>query len=77
VKNFLGMVVNGAAAALFAVGSLAGFHDISWSHAGVMAASAVAGGLAGSGLARRLPAPLVRRAVAIIAFALAGYYFAT
>ena len=49
-------VVNGAAAGLFAVGSLAGFQDVSWPHAGVMAASAVAGGLAGSALARRLPA---------------------
>lgn len=77
VKNVLGMVVNGAAAGLFAVGSLAGFQDVSWPHAGVMAASAVAGGLAGSALARRLPAAFVRRVVAIIAFALAGYYFAT
>lgn len=77
VKNVLGMVVNGAAAALFAAGSLAGGHDVSWPHAAVMAVAAVAGGLAGSAVARRLPARIVRRAVAIIAFALAGYYFVT
>jgi len=75
VKNVLGMLVNGAAAALFAVGSLAGSHNVSWPHAAVMAASAVVGGLVGSQVARRLPARIVRRAVAIIAFTLAGYYF--
>ncbi|MFM8378309.1 MAG: sulfite exporter TauE/SafE family protein [Planctomycetia bacterium] len=77
VKNVLGTVVNGVAALFFAVGSFAGSHAVSWPHAAVMAASAFGGGLAGSLIARRLPAPLVRRAVALIAFALAGYYFAT
>jgi uncharacterized membrane protein YfcA len=77
VKNVLGMVVNGAAAAFFAASSLLGGQDVSWPHAAVMAAAAVAGGLAGSAVARRLPARVVRRAVATIAFALAGYYFVT
>ncbi|MEI6239003.1 MAG: sulfite exporter TauE/SafE family protein [Planctomycetia bacterium] len=77
VKNVLGMLINGAAALLFAVGSFAGSHAVSWPHAAVMAASAVAGGFAGAIVARRLPAPIVRRAVALIAFALAGYYFIT
>ncbi|MFM8435069.1 MAG: sulfite exporter TauE/SafE family protein [Planctomycetia bacterium] len=77
VKNVLGTVVNGVVALFFAVGSFAGSHAVSWPHAAVMAASAFGGGLAGSLIARRLPAPLVRRAVALIAFALAGYYFAT
>jgi uncharacterized membrane protein YfcA len=76
VKNVLGTVVNGVAAIFFAVGSFAGSHAVSWPHAAVMAAGAVGGGLAGALVARRLPAPLVRRAVALIAFALAGYYFA-
>jgi uncharacterized membrane protein YfcA len=40
-----------------------------------MAAAAVVGGLAGSHLARRMPARIVRRMVAIIGFVLAGYYF--
>ena len=75
VKNMLGMVVNGAAAVLFAVGSLLGSHEVAWWHAGVIAAAAVVGGLAGSHLARRMPARLVRRLVAIIGFVLAGYYF--
>ena len=76
VKNVLGTVVNGVAAIFFAVGSFAGSHAVSWPHAAVMAASAVGGGLAGAFIARRLPARIVRRAVALIAFALAGYYFA-
>ena len=77
VKNVLGMVVNGAAAGLFAIGSLVGSHDVAWTHAAVMAVAAVIGGLGGSHLARRMPAAIVRRMVAIIGFALAGYYFAT
>lgn len=76
VKNWLAVLINGVAAAFFAIGSLAGSHAVSWPHAAVMAVSAFAGGFAGSVIARRLPAPLVRRAVALIAFALAGYYFA-
>ena len=40
-----------------------------------MGVSAVLGGLAGSHIARRLPAGVVRRGVAVIGFALAGYYF--
>ncbi len=75
VKNVLGMVVNGAAALLFASGAVLGFHQVAWGHAGVMAAAAVAGGLAGSHLARRMPARVVRRGVALIGFALAAYYF--
>jgi uncharacterized membrane protein YfcA len=77
VKNVLGTVVNGTAAALFAGGSLLGGQDVSWPHALVMAVASVIGGLGGSHLARRMPAATVRRMVAIIAFALAGYYFAT
>lgn len=75
VKNVLGMIVNGAAAGLFAVGAVLGSHEVAWRHAGVMAAAAVAGGLAGSHLARRMPARIVRRGVAIIGFVLAAYYF--
>ena len=77
VKNVLGTVVNGVAALFFACGSFAGSHAVSWPHAAVMAVSACSGGLVGSLVARRLPARIVRRAVALIAFALAGYYFAT
>ena len=75
VKNVLGMVVNGVAAGMFALGSLAGWHAVSWPHAAVMAVASIAGSLGASHLARRLPAPIVRRCVALIGFALAAYYF--
>ena len=76
VKNVLGMAINGTAAILFAAGSLlVGVHDVSWLHAAIMAVAAVLGSFAGAGVARRLPAPLVRRCVAAIGFALAAYYF--
>jgi uncharacterized membrane protein YfcA len=76
VKNVLGMAINGTAAILFAAGSVVGGqHDVSWPHAAIMAVAAVLGGLGGAAVARRLPAPLVRRCVAAIGFALAAYYF--
>jgi uncharacterized membrane protein YfcA len=75
VKNVLGMTINGVAAGVFAAGSLLGSHDVAWGHAAVMAVAAVAGSFAGSHIARRLPAAVVRRGVALIGFALAGYYF--
>ena len=64
-----------AAAGLFAVGSFLGSNDVSWGHAAIMAVAAVFGSFAGAGVARRLPAPFVRRGVALIGFALAAYYF--
>jgi uncharacterized membrane protein YfcA len=76
VKNVLGMVVNGVAAGMFALGSLAGWHAVSWPHAAVMAVASIAGSLGASHVARRLPARIVRRCVALIGFALAAYYFA-
>lgn len=75
VKNSLATVVNGIATAVFAAGSLLGSHDVSWPHAAVMAAAGMAGSLTASRLARKLPAATLRRVVAIIGFALAGYYF--
>jgi len=76
VKNVLGMAINGTAAVIFAAGSLLfGSHDVAWTHAVIMAVAAVLGGLVGANVARRLPATFVRRCVAAIAFALAGFYF--
>jgi uncharacterized membrane protein YfcA len=75
VKNVLAMVINGVSAAVFALGSLAGWHAVSWSHAALMAAASIVGSLCASHLARRLPARIVRRGVALIGFALAAYYF--
>ena len=74
VKNILATVVNGVATAMFAVGSLLGSHEVSWPCVAVMAVGSVAGGLAGSALARRLPAAAVRRGVAVLGFGLAAYY---
>jgi len=75
VKNVLATAINGTAAALFAAGSFLGSHDVSWGHAAIMAAAAVLGSFAGASVVRRLPAPFVRRCVALIGFALAAYYF--
>jgi uncharacterized membrane protein YfcA len=74
IKNVLGFAINAVAAALFATGSAAGGHQVSWSLAAVMVAGSVIGGLGGSVLARRMPAARVRRLVAIIGFGLSGYY---
>jgi len=75
VKNVLGSAINGTAAGLFAAGAACGLHDVAWLHAGIMAVAGTAGALVGSHLARRLPAALVRRCVAVIGFALAAKYF--
>jgi uncharacterized membrane protein YfcA len=48
---------------------------VSWLHVAVLAAGSVGGGITVSHVAQRLPAAVVRRLVAIIAFALAGYHF--
>jgi len=74
VKNLLAMAINATAAGVFTVGSLCGRSDVAWTEAGVMAGAAVAGGLAGGRLARRCPPRAVRRLVAVIGFALAGYH---
>jgi uncharacterized membrane protein YfcA len=74
VKNMLATAINGVAAAMFVLGSAAGSHDVSWPCVGIMAVASIGGSLAGSVVARRLPAAVVRRCVAIIGFALAGYY---
>jgi len=75
VKNALAMTINGVASAIFAFGSLLGSQDVSWPHAAIMAVAAVAGSFVGANVARRLPAAVVRRGVALIGFALAAYYF--
>ncbi|MGL6074129.1 MAG: sulfite exporter TauE/SafE family protein [Fimbriiglobus sp.] len=49
---------------------------IDWPYAAVMATAAIVGGYTGARVARRLPVKLVRGMVILIAFSLAGYYFA-
>jgi len=90
VKNVLATAVNGTTALVFVAaaalpaggaaaiaGGTAGGELVSWPHVAVMAAASAAGGWAGTRLAGRLPATIVRRCVALIGFALAGYHFAT
>jgi len=74
VKNVLGSTINGVAAAIFTVGSVVGGHQVCWPCVAVMAVASIAGGLGGSVVARRFPPAAVRRFVAILGFALAGYY---
>jgi uncharacterized membrane protein YfcA len=74
VKNLLGTVINGVSATVFAAGAAAGSNVVVWPCVAAMAVGAVVGGLAGSLVARRLPAAVVRRVVAVIGFALAAYY---
>ncbi len=75
VKNLLAMLVNGMAAAMLAALALAGYSEVSWPHAALMAVTGSCGSLSGSVLARRMPPKAVRRIVAGIGFGLAGYYF--
>jgi len=75
VKNSLATIINGIATAVFVAGSFLGTHDVAWPHAAVMAVAGMAGSLAASRLAGKLPAATLRRIVAIIGFVLAGYYF--
>jgi uncharacterized membrane protein YfcA len=88
LKNVLATAVNGTTALVFVVaaalpagavpprweGTL-GPELVSWPHVAVMAVAAAGGGLAGTRLADRLPAAIVRRCVALIGFALAGYHW--
>ncbi|MFM1903624.1 MAG: hypothetical protein RLZZ440_1524 [Planctomycetota bacterium] len=73
-KNLLGAVVNGVAGGVLVAAAVAGGFRVSWLHAGILAAGSIAGGIVIGHAAQRLPAAAVRRLVAIIAFALAGYH---
>jgi len=61
LKNFLGLTLNSAAVAAFAVSGL-----VRWPHALLMAAGAIMGGYYGAEIARRLGRKFVRRAVVAI-----------
>jgi uncharacterized membrane protein YfcA len=66
LKNFLALCINGCAAAYFVFAGA-----VSWRHALVMTAGAIAGGFGGAGLARRLGRTAVRRAVVAVGLAMA------
>jgi len=66
VKNVLAVCINGIAAAYFVFSGL-----VVWPEALVMAIGAIAGGIAGAGLARRLGRRAVRYIVIAVGFAMA------
>ena len=66
LKNFLALCINGCAAAYFVFAGA-----VSWRHALVMTAGAIAGGFGGAGLARRLGRTFVRRAIVAVGLAMA------
>jgi uncharacterized membrane protein YfcA len=66
VKNVLAVCINGIAAAYFVASGLVLWHD-----AAVMAVGAIAGGVGGAGLARRMGRTVVRRLVLVIGFGMA------
>jgi uncharacterized membrane protein YfcA len=74
VKNLLAATVNGVATLLIVIAAIRGNFEVFWVHVAVAAIGSVIGGIAVAKLSRRLPATAVRRLVAIIAFALAGYH---
>lgn len=70
LKNFLGLSINGVAAAYFALSGA-----VIWSDALLMAGAAVLGGITGATLARRVGRRAVRRAVVVIGMAMAVSLF--
>jgi uncharacterized membrane protein YfcA len=66
LKNFFAMCINAVAAIYFMAAG-----PVEWAEAIVMAAGAIAGGLGGAGLARRLGRAFVRRIVIFIGLSLA------
>ena len=80
VKNLLATAVNGATAVVFASASIlpdgvgGGADVVVWPLSLLMALASITGAMAGVRFTRRMPAPVVRRIVALIGFGLAGYY---
>lgn len=63
LKNMLTLVVNIVAATAYIV---VAFDRISWSAAGLIAVGSLIGGLIGSNVGRRLPAPVLRGAIVVL-----------
>jgi uncharacterized membrane protein YfcA len=66
LKNFFALCINGVAAIYFVFA-----HMVEWPYVLVMVAGAIAGGVGGAGLARRMGRTAVRRVVIAIGFAMA------
>lgn len=70
LKNFLAISINGVAVLLFAFSG-----QVDWVAAGVMAAAAILGGLAGAALAHRLGRRMVNAVVVVIGALVATWFF--
>lgn len=66
LKNALGLCINGVASVYFIWNGM-----VSWLHVVVMVAGAMAGGVWGAGVARRVGPPVVRRVVIAVGFTMA------
>jgi uncharacterized membrane protein YfcA len=66
LKNFFALCINGVAAMYFIFA-----HMVEWPYVLVMAVGAIAGGIGGAGLARRMGRTAVRKVVVAIGFAMA------
>jgi uncharacterized membrane protein YfcA len=66
LKNFFALCINGVAAMYFIFA-----HMVQWPYVLIMAAGAIAGGVGGAGLARKMGRTAVRRVVIGIGFAMA------
>jgi uncharacterized membrane protein YfcA len=66
LKNFFALCINGVAALYFMFA-----HMVQWPYVLIMAFGAIAGGIGGAGLARKLGRTVVRRVVVAIGFAMA------
>lgn len=63
LKNLLTLVVNATAATAY---TIVAFDRISWQAAGLIAAGSLVGGLIGSSVGRRLPAPALRATIVVL-----------
>lgn len=70
LRSVLGTTINGVALLLFLVA-----HSVAFGPGVLMAVSAIATGYFGAAYARRLPAPLIRRVVMVIAWSMTLYFF--
>jgi uncharacterized membrane protein YfcA len=66
LKNFLALCINGVASVYFIWNGM-----VSWLHVMVMVVGAIAGGVWGAGIARRVGPRVVRRVVIVVGFTMA------